>query len=478
MFSLKGCKRRNSMVFVVLCGCFFVFVFAQITVLFGRKQNNLFNFQWEQSPRPQPYISFLASVLTHDARLIEKDCMWILQGNRTFMTKLENLLKNTDRTDELILHLETEMTNCISVVEPNNTLEETDEFEDLDWNRHENENWSPKLRIVTSSPEKMCLTDKSKLDQVVPMHLSDDPPTFAEIAKIFAMLEVGGYHPGPKFCKPRHSTAIIIPYRDRNTHLRHWLHYTLGILLEQQLEFTVFVVEQEGNDVFNKGQLMNTAFMWALQQSRAKFKCFVFHDVDMIPEVPGNFYTCADGKTVTHLSPYIDKFNYTANKKNGLTVGGAVAFTEWQYRAVNGYSNVYWGWGGEDDDMNLRIKHAGLHRTRPDSTFGRYRMIPHSHDNGNPINKIRHKLLKEASVRMATDGLSDLDTKVVGVSLYATYTHIMVRLKVPQLPWLETTVASQTSESTVAPIQETPISYTVKKRSEIVAKKTEKIENY
>lgn len=74
---------------------------------------------------------------------------------------------------------------------------------------------------------------------------------------------------------------------------------------------------------------------------------------------------------MTHLAPYVDKFNYTTRPKIGITVGGAVAFTEWQYKAVNGYSNIFWGWGGEDDDMNLRLRLTGLKRWRPSEEYGR-----------------------------------------------------------------------------------------------------------
>ena len=39
----------------------------------------------------------------------------------------------------------------------------------------------------------------------------------------------------------------------------------------------------------------------------------------------------------------------------GALFGGVVSLSAKDYAAVNGFSNQFWGWGGEDDDFGNRV---------------------------------------------------------------------------------------------------------------------------
>ena len=55
-----------------------------------------------------------------------------------------------------------------------------------------------------------------------------------------------------------------------------------------------------------------------------------------------------------------------------------------QFELVNGFSNQYWGWGGEDDDMYNRLTYHKLHIARYPANIARYKMVKHKHGKVNP----------------------------------------------------------------------------------------------
>ena len=58
----------------------------------------------------------------------------------------------------------------------------------------------------------------------------------------------------------------------------------------------------------------------------------------------------------------VDRFQYQLFMPE--YTGGVAALSSQQFRAINGFSNLYIGWGCEDEDFYVRIVQAGLSLVR------------------------------------------------------------------------------------------------------------------
>lgn len=63
---------------------------------------------------------------------------------------------------------------------------------------------------------------------------------------------------------------------------------------------------QEDKNLFNRAKLFNIGFNEVLKYD--DYDCFVFHDVDLIPENDKNDYGCPTSPR--HMCPAVNKFNY------------------------------------------------------------------------------------------------------------------------------------------------------------------------
>ncbi|KAL7058344.1 hypothetical protein AAHC03_016445 [Spirometra sp. Aus1] len=194
---------------------------------------------------------------------------------------------------------------------------------------------------------------------------------------------LGGSLWSPVDCTARQTVAIIVPFRDRYANLTVFLHHMHPFLRHQKVAYTIFVVEQRGQTTFNRASLLNVGFIEA--SKRHSYSCFIFHDVDLLPEDDRNLYMCDEEPT--HMSATINKFNYKLFY--AISFGGAVAMTPDHFRRVHGYANTYYSWGREDDDMSARLGIAGLHLHRRDFAFARYTMLKHDHESSNKPNPVR-----------------------------------------------------------------------------------------
>ncbi|XP_039236382.1 beta-1,4-galactosyltransferase 3 [Pipra filicauda] len=153
----------------------------------------------------------------------------------------------------------------------------------------------------------------------------------------------------PPLCEARSRTAVIVPHRNRESHLGHLLYYLHPFLQRQQLHYGIYVVHQAGNSTFNRAKLLNVGVKEALKDE--DWDCLFLHDVDLIPENDHNLYTC-DPWNPKHVSVAMNKFGYSLPYPQYF--GGVSALTPDQYMKINGFPNEYWGWGGEDDDIATR----------------------------------------------------------------------------------------------------------------------------
>ncbi|CAH2292909.1 beta-1,4-galactosyltransferase 1-like [Pelobates cultripes] len=281
-----------------------------------------------------------------------------------------------------------------------------------------------------------------------------------------------GGHWEPHNCTARQKLAIIIPFRNREPHLKIWLYYMHPFLQRQQAVYAVYVIEQtesgEKPKIFFQfisgpgrrlqAKLINVGFTEAAKDY--DYDCFIFSDVDIIPMDLRHLYRCS--KNPRHLANAVDKFNFTLLYET--LFGGIVAFTKEQFLKINGFSNTFWGWGGEDDELYNRVMAAGMQIERQEQIIARSKMIFHHRDPGNEgtgkkqtyskseslvslnaharqewsfkflasLTRSDIHLIHKAAERMSKDGLTSLSYNIIVRVEHKLFTKITVDIGAPQ----------------------------------------------
>ncbi|XP_038142694.1 beta-1,4-galactosyltransferase 1-like isoform X2 [Cyprinodon tularosa] len=249
--------------------------------------------------------------------------------------------------------------------------------------------------------------------------------TLEEVTQLVgSSLQPGGRYK-PTDCISQHKVAIIIPFRNRHEHLNHLLYYIHPILIRQQLDYGVYVINQEGEGVFNRAKLMNVGFLEA--QKEYDYECFVFSDVDLVPLDDRNLYRCFDNPR--HLAVAMDKFNF--HLPYTTYFGGVSSLSKQQFLKINGCPNTYWGWGGEDDDIYRRVVYRGMSISRPDGVTGKYKMVRHQRDKHNEPNPKNPDKLAKTKQTMDKDGLNSLSYTVKEILKRQLFTFITVDIQAP-----------------------------------------------
>jgi beta-1,4-galactosyltransferase 3 len=293
-----------------------------------------------------------------------------------------------------------------------------------------------KIKIKTKSKTHIPICQPIGLLGKMSLNHLTDPPSFTDLAKMYPLLQLGGFYK-PIGCQPISRIAIIIPYRNRPNHLRAQLNHLHSILQRQQLEYSIFVVEQLGtNTKFNKAKLMNIAFV-ELEKLLPSWSpdCIILHDIDKFVEDDRASYMCCCDTGPRHLGALLHNEQYKIEVMID-NLGAVVILKVDHFRSINGFSNYYFGRGWDDLDLLLRVRAIGLQPDRSyDKTITRFHNLKHTEDYLNPFNYEGPKLLKTATSRIFTDGLSSLPGtyKLVNITAYPTYTWLFVSFEAPSV---------------------------------------------
>jgi len=233
--------------------------------------------------------------------------------------------------------------------------------------------------------------------------------------------------------KGKDKTAIIIPFRDdankvRSKQLAQFTDYMNDYLKGQR--FRIFVIEQSNDRrKFNRGKLLNIGFEIAVAQGYTQF---IFHDVDLLPSAELLPYYHDNKDDVVHIARVWNRYN-----NNPKYFGGVVSFSKAAFERINGFPNNFWGWGGEDDELYLRTKQAGLKIDFP--THGSYTDLENknlteklNYLRGNQALKCLNKteLLKQQRMPVQKNGLSTLNYKEIDEKTNAKDHATIVRVDV------------------------------------------------
>jgi hypothetical protein len=149
--------------------------------------------------------------------------------------------------------------------------------------------------------------------------------------------------------------GVIVPFRHRWEHLNVFMREITNSLNKAKIPHEIIIVNQDNGKQFNRGMLLNIGFRYA-KVLRCDY--VVFHDVDLVPVVADYTYCSQPMHLATQTE---DEVTGERNPRPfEQYFGGVTIFSMEDFEKINGYSNKYWGWGFEDDDLLLRCEKKNI----------------------------------------------------------------------------------------------------------------------
>jgi hypothetical protein len=169
---------------------------------------------------------------------------------------------------------------------------------------------------------------------------------------------------------PQGVPTIVVPYRDNSAQERaSQLKKFVSHMARYHPSWPILIIEQSQDDrKFNRGALLNIGARIAY---KLKHTYVIFHDVDLIPLAPLVPYYTAFPEKPIHIGSA-----WTTKWQGDSFMGGVMSMSISDIQKMNGFPNMFWGWGGEDDAMRNRLKKKNIQVFKLDTDKG-FKELPH-----------------------------------------------------------------------------------------------------
>lgn len=151
--------------------------------------------------------------------------------------------------------------------------------------------------------------------------------------------------------------AIVIPFKNRYEQLTQFTQHMCKFWGLQEMVLNVYVVNQLSQESFRRAWLFNVG----CDLTKILFKsetCVVLHDIDLLPLEGVDYKECQNPR---HISSEAENFGWSIPYNS---FSGGVFSASWKHwKLINGMSNLFLGWGGEDDELFERWKIANMTKT-------------------------------------------------------------------------------------------------------------------
>ncbi|XP_065828976.1 beta-1,4-galactosyltransferase 7-like isoform X2 [Oscarella lobularis] len=215
--------------------------------------------------------------------------------------------------------------------------------------------------------------------------------------------------PPPPRYKDEHQLAVVVPIRDRFEEFLEFVPHIHRFLNQQKIRHQIWVINQFDKHRFNRASLINVGF---LLSTRRGCDYMAMHDVDLLPLNPALDYSYPKNGPFHVAAPDLHpKYHYKT------FVGGILILTAEQFEKCNGLSNLFWGWGREDDEFYRRMIEAGYTVQSPKNITTGYQTFKHVHDESRRT-RDKERLFNQREVSRTRDrvtGLHDVDYQVIDI---------------------------------------------------------------